>query len=356
MKIGIVGFPGSGKTTIFNALTGSHAQTGMGTHGTKGKENLGVIKVPDARIDRLAELHASKKNVYAEIAFVDVAAQPQAGTGKGAKGGLDAQTLSAMRECDTLVLVVRAFANPALSDPPDPKRDLANFTAELILGDLQPLESRRERMKKEGGKDHEKALIAQCIEHLEKEQPLGRLTFSADDTRTLAGFGLLTLKPLLCLLNQDESDFPKGVPADVQQQAHAAGLDLMGISGKIEMDIADLSPEEQPDFLAALGITAAARDRFVQAAYAKLDLISFLTTGPDESRAWPIKRGTSAQKAAGKIHSDIERGFIRAEVISYAELVALGSEKKAREAGKLKLEGKDYIVQDGDVIEFRFNV
>ncbi len=354
MKIGIVGFPGSGKTTIFNALTGSHAQTGPGsTHGTKGKENLGVIKVPDERVDRLAELHASKKKVYAEIAFVDVAGKPQA---PGSKGGLDAQTLGAMRECDTLVLVVRAFANPALNEAPDPKRDLSNFTAELILSDLQPLESRRERMKKEGGKDHEKALIAQCIEQLEKEQPLRGTTFSADDAKTLAGFGLLTLKPLLCLLNQEEGDFPKGVPEDIQHQVQGAGLDLMGISGKIEMDIADLAPEEQPEFLAALGMKAPARDRFVQAAYAKLDLISFLTTGADESRAWPIRRGTSAQKAAGKIHSDIERGFIRAEAIPYAELVALGSEKKAREAGKLKLEGKEYIVQDGDVIEFRFNV
>lgn len=355
MKIGIVGFPGSGKTTIFNALTGSHAATGPGggAGGAKAKENLGVIKVPDERIDKLAEIHASKKRVYAEIGFVDVAAKPQAG---GSKGGLDAQTLGAMRECDTLVLVTSAFANPGLSDPPDPKRDLTNFLAELILGDLQPLESRRERMKKEGGKDHEKALVAQCIEHLEQEKPLSQLTFSADDFRTLAGFGLLTLKPLLCLLNQEEGDFPNGIPADVQKLAKDGGLDLLGISGKVEMDISTLPPAEQPEFLAALGIKASARDRFVQAAYAKLDLISFITTGPDESRAWPIKRGISAQKAAGKIHSDIERGFIRAEVISYAELVNLGSEKKAREAGKLKLEGKEYIVQDGDVIEFRFAV
>lgn len=354
MKIGIVGFPGSGKTTIFNALTGSHAQTGLGGvgHGTKGRENLGTIKVPDERVDRLAELHHSKKKVYAEISFVDVAGKPQA----GGKGGLDPQSLAAMRECDALVVVVRAFANPELPDPPDPKRDLSRFLAELILGDLQPLESRRERMKKEGGKDHEKALVAQCITHLEKERLLNELALSSDDIRTLAGFGLLTLKPMLCLLNQDEGDVAAGVPPDIQQHARHAGLDLMGISAKVEMDIASMAPEEQPEFLAALGLKAAARDRFIQAAYAKLDLISFLTTGPDESRAWPIKQGTTAQKAAGKIHSDIERGFIRAEVIPYADLVALGSEKKAREAGKLKLEGKDYVVLDGDVIEFRFNV
>jgi GTP-binding protein YchF len=353
MKIGNAGFPGSGRTTIFNALTGAHAQTGLGTGGAKGKENLAVIKVPDERVDKLAELHASKKRVYAEIAFVDVVAKPQPGP---AKGGLDPQTLAAMRECEALVVVVRAFANPVLEQPADPVRDLTGFMAELILSDLQPLESRRERMKKEGGKDSEKTLVARCIEQLEKEQPVSRLALSTEEHRTLAGFGLLTLKPVLCLLNQEEADFPAGVPAAVKEYAAAAGLDLMGISGKIEMDIAALPPEEQPEFLAALGLKATARDRFIQAAYAKLDLISFLTTGEDETRAWPIRRGSNAQKAAGRIHSDIERGFIRAEVIPYAELVALGSEKKAREAGKLKLEGKDTIIQDGDVIEFRFNV
>jgi len=353
MKIGIAGFPGSGKTTIFNALTGAQAQTGLGAAGAKGKENLAVIKVPDERVDKLAELHESKKRVYAEIAFVDVVGKPQAGP---SKGGLDPQTLAAMRECEALVLVVRAFANPALPQPADPVRDLGGFLAELILSDLQPLESRRDRMKKEGGKDQEKALVARCIAHLETEQPVSRLTLSAEEHRTLAGFGLLTLKPMLCLLNQEEGDFPAGVPAAIKDHAAAAGLDLMAISGKIEMDIAALPPQDQPEFLAALGLKAAARDRFIQAAYAKLDLISFLTTGPDESRAWPIRRGSTAQKAAGRIHSDIERGFIRAEVIPYAELVALGSEKKAKDAGKLKVEGKEYIVQDGDVIEYRFNV
>ncbi|HUJ76439.1 MAG TPA: DUF933 domain-containing protein [bacterium] len=348
MKVGIVGFPGAGKTTIFNALTGLQAQTGV---GVKGKENMGVIKVPDGRVDELAALHASKKKVYAEISFVDVA-----GRGEGAKGGLDAQTLAAMRECDALVLVLRAFANPLLPDPPDAGRDLTGFSAELILSDMAPLENRAQRLKKESGKEGEKALIQRCMAHLEAEQPLATLALSPEEQRTLAGFGLLTLKPLLCLVNQEEADFPQGIPAALAEQARAAGLDLLAISGKIEMDIAALPPEEQPEFLKALGLAASARDRFVQAVYAKLELISFLTTGPDESRAWPIRRGTTAQKAAGKIHSDIERGFIRAEVIPCAALLALGGEKKAREAGKLRLEGKDYVVQDGDVIEFRFNV
>ena len=351
MKVGIVGFPGSGKTTIFNALTGQSAQTGV---PAKGKENLGVIKVPDPRIDKLAELHASKKRVYAEIAFVDVAARPDAAPAKG--GGLDVQVLAAMRECDALVVVVRAFANPLLSTAPDPVRDLGGFMAELLLSDLAPLENRKERIKKESGREKEKALIDRCMAHLEAEQSLSALALSPEEQRELTGFGLLTLKPLLGLLNQEEADFPKGIPADVQKAAQGLGLDLMAISGKIEMDIAALPPEEQPEFLKALGLESSARDRFIQRVYAKLDLISFLTTGPDESRAWPIHRGTTAHRAAGRIHSDIERGFIRAEVIACEELVALGTEKKAREAGKLRLEGKDYVVKDGDVVEFRFNV
>jgi ribosome-binding ATPase len=352
MKVGIVGFPGSGKTTIFNALTGMSAQTGV---PAKGKENLGVIKVPDPRIDKLAELHASKKRVYAEISFVDVAARPDAGT-KESKGGLDAQVLAAMRECDALVLVVRAFANPMLAEAADPARDLGGFMAELLLSDLAPLENRKDRLKKEAGKDKEKALIEKCMAHLEAEQSLSTLPLSVEESRVLAGFGLLTLKPLLGLLNQEEAEFSQGIPAAVDQAAKGLGLDLMGISGKIEMDIAALPPEEQGDFLKELGLESSARDRFIRRVYAKLDLISFLTTGPDESRAWTITRGMSAQRAAGRIHSDIERGFIRAEVIACEELIALGSEKKARDAGKLRLEGKEYVVKDGDVIEFRFNV
>jgi ribosome-binding ATPase len=350
MKVGIVGFPGCGKTTIFNALTGLQAQTGF---GGKTKENMGSIKVPDPRVDRLAELHASKKKVYAEITFVDVGARPEQTSNKS---GIDSQVLAAMRECDALVLVLRGFANPSLSEIPNPGKDMTSFISEMILSDMAPLENRSERLKKEFGKEKEKELVQRCITHLEAERPLSSLSISPEEQRTLAGFGLLTLKPLLVLLNQEEGDLAGGIPADLAAQAAKAGLDLMGISGKIEQDIGALAPEEQPEFLNALGLTASARDRFIRQAYAKLDLISFLTTGPDESRAWPIKRGTTAQKAAGRIHSDIERGFIRAEVIPCGELITLGSEKKARDAGKLRLEGKDYTVQDGDVIEFRFNV
>jgi len=354
MKIGIVGFPGSGKSTIFNALTGL---TDDSPPGGKARERIGVIKVPDPRVDRLTELSLSKKSTFAEIAFIDVAGRPEgAGHALGAGKGLDPSVIQAMRECEALVVVLRAFENPMLSAPPDPGAELDRFREELILTDQIPLENRRERMKKEAGKDAEKSLVQRCIERLEAGQPLAGMEFSAEDRRILAGFALISLKPLLVLLNQTEADFPKGIPAGLRAKADAEGLALMAISGKIEMDIAALPPEEQTEFLQELGVRESARDRFIRACYAMLDLISFLTTGEDESRAWPIRRGTTAQKAAGRIHSDIERGFIRAELIAYDDLAALGGEKQARDKGKLRLEGKTYIVQDGDVINFRFNV
>ena len=348
MKIGIVGFPGSGKTTIFNALTGLRSETGL---GGKSRENTGVIKIPDERVRQLAEIHQSKKQVLAEVLFVDVAIQP---TAQG--GGLPPQVLTAMQGCEVLVLVLRGFANPMLEAQPDPLRELDGFLTELILSDQGPLENRRERIKKEAGKDKERGVIDKCITHLESGQPMRSLTLDTTEQAALTGFGLLSAKPLLVLLNQEEGDFAAGLPKAVTQTAQQKKLEIMAISGKLEMDIGELSPAEQNEFLEAMGISASARDRFVQQAYALLDLISFLTTGADESRAWPIPRGTTALRAAGKIHSDIERGFIRAETIAYADLLELGSEKKAREAGKMRAEGKEYVVRDGDIINFRFNV
>ena len=348
MKIGIVGYPGAGKTTIFNALTGLRAETGP---GGRVRENMGAIKVPDGRIDRLAEMHKSKKRVYAEVIFVDVAVGAQS---QSARVGLPASVIQAMQGCDALVLVLRAFANPALSEPPNPLVELNDLQAELILSDLGPLESRLEKLKKEPGRPGEKELLIKCLAHLETNAQLSSLGLTPEELAPLAGFALLSNKPTLYLLNQAEDDFSGAIPGDIA--AACGDHPVMAIGGKIEMDIAELAPEEQPAFLEAMGLEQPARDRFVQAAYGLLDLISFLTTGEDESRAWPIQRGSKAVRAAGKIHSDIERGFIRAEVIAYDDLVALGGEKQARDAGKLRSEGKEYIVQDGDVITYRFNV
>lgn len=348
MKIGIVGYPGAGKTTIFNALTGLRAETGP---GGRVRENMGAIKVPDARIDRLAEMHHSKKRVYAEVVFVDVAVGSQS---RSARVGLPPSVIQAMQGCDALVLVLRAFANPALADAPNPIMELNDLQAELILSDMGPLESRLEKLQKEPGRPGEKELLTKCLAHLETNAPLVSLGFTPEELAPLAGFALLSNKPALYLLNQEEDDFTGEIPAEIA--AACGDYPAMAISGKIEMDIGELAPEEQPAFLEAMGLEQPARDRFVQAAYGLLDLISFLTTGEDESRAWPIQRGSKAARAAGKIHSDIERGFIRAEVIAYDELIALGGEKQARDAGKLRSEGKEYFVQDGDVITFRFNV
>jgi GTP-binding protein YchF len=350
MKVGIVGFAGSGKTTIFNTLTGLEAEVG---YGSKDKANVGVIKVPDARIDRLAEIYEPKKRVYAEISFVDVAG-PE-GERAGGEQGLDPRIVQHMREADALVHVVRGFESPLLSAPPDPVRDVTGFEEELILTDMVQIERRIERLKKERDSQRERELMDRCHEHLAAERPLRSLELAAEERVTIAGFRFLSLKPLLVLLNAAEDRIAEGVPADVGPAVASRGGAVSAMCGRAEMDIAQLSPDEQAEFLTDLGIAEPARDRFVQAAYRLLDLVSFLTAGPDECRAWPIPRGTTAHRAAGTIHTDIEKRFIKANVVRFEDLVELGSLARAKETGKLRIEGKEYVVQDGDVIEFQHN-
>jgi GTP-binding protein YchF len=353
MKVGLVGFAGSGKTTIFNTLTGLTAE--VGGYGAREKANVGVIKVPDHRVDKLAEIFNPKKKTYAEISFVDVAG-PQAEDAEQAQSGLDPKLVQHMRETDALVHVVRAFDNPMLSQAADPARDIRSFDDELMLTDLVQIENRITRLKKEKDSVREGELMERLKSALEEEHPLRDVELTHEDVGLIAGFRFLSLKPLLLLLNQPEDAVGEGVPAQIQELAEAKKLSAIAMSGKVEMEIAQLAPDEQREFLQDLGITEPARDRFIRAAYSLLDLISFLTSGEDECRAWSIKRGTTAHKAAGVIHSDIERGFIRAEVTRFEDLAELGSEARCREQGKLKLEGKEYIVQDGDVAHFRFNV
>lgn len=353
MKVGLVGFAGSGKTTIFNTLTGLTAE--VGGYGAREKANIGVIKVPDQRVDKLATIYNPKKKTYAEISFVDVAG-PQAEDAEQTQSGLDPKLVQHMREADALVHVVRAFDNTMLSQAADPARDIRSFDDELMLTDLVQIENRITRLKKEKDSARENDLMLRLKSALEEEHPLRDLELTQEDIGLIAGFRFLSLKPLLLLLNQSEEAVGLGVPADVQTLAESKKLSAIAMSGKAEMDIAQLAPEEQGEFLQELGITEPARDRFIRAAYSLLDLISFLTSGEDECRAWSIKRGTTAHKAAGVIHSDIERGFIRAEVTKFEDLVELGSEARCREHGKLKLEGKEYVVHDGDVMHFRFNV
>jgi len=352
MKVGIAGFPGAGKTTIFNALTGQHAD--VGGYSEPGKVNLGTIKVPDPRIDRLSAIFKPKKTTYAEIVFADFPAAARGGEQK--VSALETSTLTQMRETDALVQVVRGFTDAMTGDPADPVRDVANFKGELVLNDLVLIERRLERLKKEKGKEQEKALLERCKATLEEERPLRLLEMTPDDVTAMSGFGFLSRRPMLVLLNVGEADIRNPLPAPLADALAADGLQGLVMAGQIEMEIAALEAADRQAFLDDLGIEHSARERFIRAAYDLLDQISFLTSGEDEVRAWTIRRGTPAVKAAGKIHSDIERGFIRAEVTHFDDFVHYGSDAKCREAGKLRLEGKEYVVRDGDIIHFRFNV
>ena len=350
MKVGITGFPRAGKTTLYNALTGLSAEVG-GFHS--GREPaMAVVKVPDPRVDALSEIVHPREKKYAEIDFLDFPPSQER------KAALETQSLAQMREVDALAQVVMAFADPMADEPPAPLRDLKAFQAELILADLAVVEKRLERIRKETGKDHkrESDLLARCQRTLEDERPLRNLEFLPEEEGLLSGFAFLSAKPLLVVYNADETALQEPVPEDVREYARTEDLTVVPVCGKLEMEVAQLDPEERAEFLSELGLAETARDRFIRQAYEHLRLMSFFTAGPTEVRAWTIPRGTPAVKAAGKIHSDIERGFIRAEVISYEDYVEHRGEAGCRSAGKLRLEGKGYVVQDGDVMHIRFNV
>lgn len=343
MKVGLIGHRGAGKTTIFNMLTGLKAQ--VGGFGAREEVHLGVIKVPDGRVDKLAEIFMPKKTTYAEIRFSDF--PPQGDDILKSNDALVAQ----MREVDAIALVLGDFAPGA-----GPLKDLNDLLTEMILADLTVVENRRGRLKKEKARPQEAALLDRCAKALENEESLRNLTFSNDEENLLSGFGFLSRKPLLALFNQADEKAGQPLAASYQEELKRRELEGLPLAGKVEMEIAQLDERDRAAFLREIGVAAPARDRFIAASYGLLNLISFLTTGEDEVRAWTIPQGTVAKKAAGKIHSDIERGFIRAEVIAFDDFDALGSEAKCKEAGKLRLEGKDYVVQDGDIIHFRFAV
>jgi ribosome-binding ATPase len=344
MKVGLIGHRGAGKTTVFNMLTGLRAQ--VGSYGGKEEVHLGVIKVPDARVDKLSQVFKPKKTTYAEIRFTDFPASQSDDDLKG-----NSNLITQMREVDAMALVLRDFELDA-----DPLRQLNDLLTEMILADLTVVENRRTRLKKEKARPQEEALLERCATTLENEESLRNLEFSADDENLLSGFGFLSRKPVLVLFNQADDKAGQPLSAAYQDELKRRGLDGLALAGKVEMEVAQLDESDREAFLKEIGIQEPARERFIRASYRLLDLISFLTTGEDEVRAWTITQGTIARKAAGKIHSDIERGFIRAEVIAYDDFVVLGSEAKCKEAGKLRLEGKDYIVQDGDIIHFRFAI
>jgi GTP-binding protein YchF len=357
VHIGIIGLPVSGKTTVFQALTRADS-SGMRA-GSKGDTR--IVAVPDVRLDTLASMYHPRKVTPATIEFVDPLVT-------GQQGARFVESLVAlMRDADALAHVVRAFHHPAVPHPQgsvDAVRDFHTLNDELLLADLGVVEKRLERLSKDIKKvrnpelDSEYALLQRCQEALESERPARSLTLTEAERKRLRGFGLLTSKAQLVVLNLDEAHMDATEPEVAQFRARVQdpGLEVMPLYGKIESEIAQLPPEEAQSFLQEIGLSQSGLDRFIRTSYELLGLCSFLTAGEKEVRAWTIPQGLLAPQAAGVIHSDLERGFIRAEVIHYNDLVASGSLAKGREVGKLRIEGKDYRVQDGDVLLIRFNV
>ncbi len=346
MKVGLVGFAGSGKTTVFNTMTGLAVPVGYG-----GELRLGTVKVPDERIDALSKIYSPKKTTFAEIVFCDVPGEHGAD-----HKGLSRKALQQIRDQEVLCLVLRAFPNPALEGDPDPATDLEAFHTECLLADLEIVERRLDRAKKEKPDALELAAFELMKTTLEHELPLRSLPAAALNRDYLKGYGLLTDRPLLVALNRAEQEAAQPMPQTLAArlaELHAAGLVL---SASVESEIATMDPADRAAFLEDLGLKESALTRFIRTAHGLLDLISFFTVGPDEVRAWTIRTGSTAPQAAGAIHSDLERGFIRAEVIAYDDLVRAQTMAKAREQGLLRTEGRDYRVRDGDILNIRFSV
>ncbi|MDI3538833.1 MAG: ribosome-binding ATPase [Bacillota bacterium] len=355
MKIGLVGLPLSGKTTFFNLLTGAGAATS--TYAGQRQSHIGVARVPDARVDFLSELFRPEKTTYAQIQVLDIPGLT--------RGGGAAEFAGPVRDADAIVVILRGFTNPAagISEEPCPVKDLDEVMAELIITDLAVIERRLERLQK--GKKAGNALpgeeevLKAAKEALERERPVISLGLSPEERLPLKNYGLYTDKPFLIVLNTHEEGLRGGCAPGQEEltaYANARNLPFLVVCAKLEEEIEQLPPEERADFLADLGVSEPGVARLARAAYAHLDLISYFTVGSDEVKAWTIRRGTTAKQAAGKIHSDLERGFIRAEVVSYEDMVREKSFARLKEKGLLRLEGKDYVVQDGDIMNFRFNV
>ena len=346
MKIGLVGFAGSGKTTVFNTLTGMDVPVGFG-----GELRLGIVRVPDERIDALSAVFSPKKTTFAEMSFCDVPGEHGA-----EKKGLSPRGLQHIRDQEALCLVLRDFVNPSIDGDPDPPGDLEAFHTECLFADLEIVERKLERAKKERAEAHEVAAFEVMKSTLEEERPLRVLTAEELNPDYLRGYGLITDRPLLVALNRDETEAAEPLPTGIANRLRELDAAGMVLSASVEAEIAGLEPEDQAVFLEDLGLGEPALARFIRTAYGLLDLISFFTVGEDEVRAWTIRRGTRARPAAGRIHSDLERGFIRAEVTPFATFMELGSEQAVKDAGRLQVEGKDYVVCDGDIMHVRFNV
>jgi GTP-binding protein YchF len=349
MKLGIIGFPQSGKTTLFNALTRGNAPTTASAG--RIEVHTAVVDVPDPRVDKLSVMFKPKKTIYAKVTYADIA-----GLDSGvARSGISGQLLNQLSQMDGLIHVVRCFEDgnvPHPSGSVNPARDIAAMDAELLLNDLIAVERKLERLseeRKKGGTDkvlneRQTMLFTRLHESLSAEKPLRGVEISTEEEKFLSGFGLLTRKPLLVLLNLGEGQTPLEVHTASPQVA---------LQGKLEMEIAQLPPDDAVLFMSEYGITELSLNRMISISYDLLNQQSFFTVGEDEVRAWTTKRKATAVEAAGEVHTDLAHGFVRAEVIAFQDLIELGGMTEAKAKGKLRLEGKDYVVKDGDVIHIR---
>jgi len=353
MKLGIIGLPQTGKTTLYNALTG-HDQPTTASAG-RMEVHTAVVDVPDPRVDTLSAMYKPKKTMYAKVTYADIAGLEGSG-----QGSISGQLLNHIAQMDGLIHVVRCFEDESVahaSGSVNPSRDIVAMNSELLLNDLIAVERKLERLAEEsqrGGTDkkinaRQTELFERLLEILSEDKPLRGVEFTDLEKSDLSGFGLLTRKPMMILLNLGESQ----AQPEVETEHPIPVVDLMG---KLEMEISQLPQEDAEMFMAEYGIEEPGLNKMIRLSYDLLQLQSFFTVGEDEVRAWTVKRGANAQEAAGAIHSDLEKGFIRAEVVTYEDLTTLGGMSEARNKGKLRLEGKKYLVQDGEIVHIRFNI
>lgn len=352
MKLGIIGLPQSGKTTIFNALTRGNTPTTASAG--RIEVHTAVVDVPDPRVDKLSAMFKPRKTIYAKVTYADIAGLE----GGAARSGISGQLLNQLAQMDAFLHVVRCFESDLVPHPAgsvDPARDAAAMLDELLLNDLAAVERKLERLADERRKgssnktvvERQITLFERLQASLSKNEPLRRLDFSAEESRELSSYGLLTRKPILTVFNLGEGQAAPAVELD-----HAA----VSLQGKLEMELAQLPAEDAALFMEEYGIEELSLSKMIGLSYDLLQVQSFFTVGEDEVRAWTTRRGANAQEAAGEIHTDLQKGFIRAEVVSYTDLVELGGLNEAKARGKLRLEGKEYLVKDGDIVHIRFNL
>lgn len=370
LSLGIIGLQRSGKTTLFNAITGSHAMTSA--YSSADQPNMAVVRVPDPRLDVLAQMFNPKKNTPTDVQFVDVAGMSASAKEKESKEPISRQTLGFLSTVDALVLVVRAFDNPSVPLPEgvesvDPLRDAETMMLEMAFSDLGIIERRLERLKGEIQKtkgperelrEREQEVLARIAPELENGTPIRQLGLNEDEDKDIRNFGFLSAKPVLIIANLGENNLEEAdnLEAQLIEQWGGPSADVIALPAHLEMEMSQLVPEDAAEFRESMGLGESRLGEVISKSYSLLGLISFLTAGEDEVRAWTIRRGTHAQRAAGTIHSDLERGFIRAEVVHYDDLIAAGNMVEAKKRGTVRSEGKTYIVKDGDIINVLFNV